>query len=169
MDCASPLISSSFSQGLPTMSTRLLPLLLLPLLVACSDERVSFEIEGRNHSLSLIRIVTFPWEKTAEYALVAARMPDCMRRHALPRASLKTRVEVFSPGDNAWIIRQNGRMYVTETRECTGFAPLGKDFSGDTGPLVGTFEMKGEKLVFTPAPKADAAPAQASQPVGGKS
>ena len=139
-----------------TILPRLLPLLCLPLLVACSDERVSFHIDGKEKALTLIRITT-PWSKTAKYAIVAARMPDCMRRHPLPSGSLRTKVEVFSPGNDAWIIRQNGRLFVTETRECNGFSPLDKDYKEDFGPLMGTFEMKAEKLVFTPAPKVDAA------------
>ena len=56
---------------------------LLPLLAACTDLRATFEIKGSAHALSLIRVTGMFWEKTAEYSIVAARMPDCMRRHAL--------------------------------------------------------------------------------------
>jgi hypothetical protein len=45
--------------------------------MACSDQRASFEIASRQHSLTLIRVQNFFWEKTARYAIVAARMPDC--------------------------------------------------------------------------------------------
>ena len=38
-----------------------------------------------------------PWAKTAEYSVVASRMPDCMRRHAMPEAGLEAKVEVFAP------------------------------------------------------------------------
>ena len=76
----------------------------------------------------------------------------------MPKAPLNAKVEIFSPGNNAWIIRQNRRLYVTETRECEGFAPLDKNYSENLGEHVGTFEMRGETLVFTPAPKPTAAP-----------
>ncbi len=141
----------------------LLSVLLLPLISACSDQRAGYEIKGQSHSLSLIRIVSWPWQKTAKYAVVAARMPDCMRRHALPEAGASSPVEVYAPGNDAWIIKQEGRMFVTETRTCEGFAALNAPPEGGTGPLVGTFEMRKDTLVFVPAAGAPAtAPAPAT-------
>ena len=137
---------------------RLFPLLALTLLAGCSDQRATFEINGGAHSLSLIRITRFPWEKTAQYSLVAARMPDCMRKHAMPDAGLEVKTEVFSPGNDAWIVRQGNRMYVAETRTCQGFAKLDKAPDEGLGDLVGVFEVRGGNLVFTPAPKAPPAP-----------
>lgn len=143
---------------------RFVPLLLLPLLSACTDLRASFEIKGSAHALSLIRVTGMPWEKTAKYSVVAARMPDCMRRHAMAEADLNTKVEVYAPGNDAWILRQNGSMYVTETRTCEGFAKLAAVPEGGTGPLMGTFEMRGDTLVFTAAPKAAPPPATPETP-----
>lgn len=58
----------------------LLSLFLLPLLLACSDQRASFEIGGSSqHSLTLIRIQNFFWERSASYSIVATRMPECMQ------------------------------------------------------------------------------------------
>jgi hypothetical protein len=133
-------------------------LFVLPLLAACSDLRASYEIKGSAHSLSLIRVTSYPWDKTAKYFVVAARMPDCMRRHALSEAALDARVEVYSPGNDAWILKQDGRMFVVETRTCEGFAKLDKVPDDGLGPLLGAFEMRHDALVFTPAPKADAPP-----------
>jgi hypothetical protein len=48
---------------------RFVPLLLLPLLSACTDLRASFEIKGSAHALSLIRVTGMPWEKTAKYSV----------------------------------------------------------------------------------------------------
>ena len=139
---------------------RLLALLSLPLLVACSDQRAAFEIQGPAHSLSLIRTTGMPWDSRADYALVVSRMPDCMRRHAMPPARLDAKFEVFSPGNDAWILRQGNRMYVTETRTCEGFAKLEAAPEGGLGRLMGTFEIRGDNLVFVAAPKDDkAAPA----------
>ncbi len=133
---------------------RLLPCFLLPLvLAACSDQRATFEIKGSAHSLSLIRVTTFPWDKTAKYALVAARMPDCMRKHALPDAGLEAKAEVFSPGNDAWIVRQNGRLFAAETRTCEGFAPLATAPAEGLGVPVGSFEIRQNSLVFVPAAK----------------
>ncbi|WP_153111891.1 hypothetical protein [Propionivibrio limicola] len=132
---------------------RLLPFLLLPLLAACSDLRATYEIEGSAHALSLIRVTGMPWESKAKYSVVAARMPDCMRRHPMSEAGLRAKVEVYAPGNNAWILKQNGRMYAVETRTCEGFAKLDAIPEGGTGPLLGAFQMQGEKLVFVAAPE----------------
>lgn len=138
--------------------TRLLPLLLLPFLAACSDLRASFDIKTSAHALSLIRVVSYPWSKTAKYSIVAARMPDCMRRHPMSEAALNARVDVYSPGNDAWILKQGERMYVVETRTCEGFAALETVPESGLGPLMGAFEMRQDELVFTAAPKAETAP-----------
>ena len=62
---------------------KLLAVLLVPLLVGCSDQRMSFDIASSKHSLTLIRVQNFFWERTANYSVVATRMPDCMRRHEM--------------------------------------------------------------------------------------
>ena len=141
------------------MPTRFLFLLLIPLLVACTDQRVRYEINGRDHALTLVRVTTFPWEKTAEYAIIAARMPDCMRRHSMLDAGLNAKVDVYSPGNEAWILRQEDRLYVVETRTCEGFAKLDKVPDDGLGVLMGSFEMRKDALVFTAAPKPQPAPA----------
>ena len=143
---------------------KLLPLLLLPLLSACTDLRATFEIKGSAHALSLIRVTGMPWEKTAKYSVVAARMPDCMRRHALPQAGLNANVEVFSPGNDAWILKQNGRLFVVETRSCEGFATLDQAPETGLGPLMGSFEMRNDNLVFIATPRPVPAPEPTSAP-----
>ncbi len=136
----------------------LVSVLAVPLLAACSDQRATFEIKGSAHALSLIRVTSMPWDDKAKYTIVAARMPDCMRRHALPEAGLKAKLEVFSPGEDAWILRQGGRMFVVETRTCEGFAKLDKAPETGLGDPMGVFEMRNDVLVFTPAPKPVAPP-----------
>ena len=144
---------------LSRFSSGALALLVVPLLVACSDQRASFEIKGSANSLSLIRVTGMPWENTAKYSIVSARLPDCMRRHAMGKAPLNTKVEVYSPGNDAWIVKLGRQMYVTETRTCEGFAKLDKAPDDGLGPLMGTFEMRDDTLVFSAAPKAVAPPA----------
>ncbi len=134
---------------------RLLPLLLLPILAACSDLRATYEIKTSAHALSLIRVVSYPWEKTAKYSIVSARMPDCMRRHPMSEAGLNAKVEVYSPGNDAWILKQGERMFVVETRTCEGFAKLDAVPDGGLGALMGVFEMRKDELVFTAVPKVE--------------
>jgi len=141
---------------------RLLPLLMLPLLAACSDLRATFEIKTSAHTLSLIRVTSYPWQKTAKYSIVAARMPDCMRRHPMSDAGLNAKVEVYSPGNDAWILKQGERMFVVETRTCEGFAPLDAVPDSGLGTLMGVFEMRKDELVFTAAPKVESLPSASS-------
>lgn len=148
--------------NLSSVMRRSLPLILLPLLAACSDQRASFEVKGSAHALTLIRVTGMPWDKTAKYTIVAARMPDCMRRHPMPDAGLDAKVEVYSPGNDAWILKQDGRMYVVETRSCEGFAALDKAPESGVGPLAGSFEMRNDTLVFTAAPKVEPPPQPAT-------
>ena len=132
-------------------------LLSLALLAACSDQRAAVEIKGGASTLTLIRITGMPWQKTAKYDIVAARMPDCMRRHAMGEAALGASVEVYAPGNDAWILKQGKRMFVVETRTCEGFAKLDKVPDEGPGPLLGTFEMRADTLVFSAAPAAASA------------
>ncbi len=127
-------------------------LLSLAVLAACSDQRAAVELKGGASTLTLIRVTGMPWQKTAKYDIVAARMPDCMRRHAMGEAALGASVEVYAPGNDAWILKQGKRMFVVETRTCEGFAKLEQLPDTGTGPLVGTFEMRADTLVFSAAP-----------------
>ncbi|MEI7612380.1 MAG: hypothetical protein WCK63_05690 [Betaproteobacteria bacterium] len=138
--------------------SKVLPVLVLPFLVACSDQRATFPINGSAHALSLIRVTQYFWDSTAKYSIVAARMPDCMRKHPMAEAPLDAKVEIFSPGNDAWFIRQNGRLFVTETRTCEGFAPVDKAPEEGLGTPMGVFEMRNDVLVFTAAPKVEPAP-----------
>lgn len=136
-----------------SVSRKQLAILLLPLLVACSDQRAAFEVDSSQHSLTLIRIQNFFWEKTARYSVVAAHLPDCQRRHEMGPGGADSKVEVFGPGNDAWILKQGKRMYVVETRTCEGFARLEAEPETGMGPLQGTFQMRGGSLVFVAAAK----------------
>ncbi len=155
---------STAARGLPGVASgvfvmpgkKLLPLVCLPLLLACSDQRAAFEIAANQHSLTLIRVQNF-WERTARYSIVAARMPDCMRRHELGAAGADSRVDVYAPGNDAWILKQGKRMFVVETRTCEGFARLEAEPEGGLGALQGTFQVRGGSLGFVAASSAGAA------------
>lgn len=143
---------------------KLLALLFLPLLGACSDQRAAFEFGSPEHSLTLIRIQRFFWEKTAGYSIVAAHLPECQRRHDMGAGAADTKIEVYAPGNEAWIFRQGKRMFVVETRSCEGFARLEAEPEGGMGPLQGTFQLREGTLVFVAAAKSEA-PADSLAPV----
>lgn len=62
-------------------------------------------------------------------------------------------VEVFSRGHGAWIVRQNDRLFTTETWSCERFVPLAAKSSEGLDVPVGCFEMRKDILVFAPAAK----------------
>ena len=131
--------------------------LLLPWLIACSDQRAALELESPQHTLTLVRVQNFFWEKTARYTVVAARMPDCMRRHDLGQGGADSKVEVYSPGNSAWILKQGKRLFAVETRSCEGFARLEEEPEGGLGPLLGTFQMRNGVLTVVAAGKGESA------------
>ena len=107
--------------------------------------------------LTLIRVQTFFWDKTARYSIVAARMPECQRRHELGSAGSESKVEVYAPGNDAWILKQGKRLFVVETRTCEGFAKLEGDPEGGMGPLQGSFQMRNGTLTFVTAAQGETA------------
>ncbi len=143
---------------------KFLPFLLLPALVACSDDRAAFPIDTSDHALTLIREQRVFWSKTAVYFIVAAHMPTCMRRHKMGPGGFSAKVEVYGPGNDAWILKQGARMYVVETRTCEGFAKLEAEPEGGMGSLLGVFQSKGGVLTFVAEPKAPAATLPGSAP-----
>lgn len=134
---------------------KFLPLLALPLLTACVDDRVAFEIPGGNEIITLIREQPLFWEKKVDVSLVVARMPDCMRRHSVIKGDLATKIELWQYEPTTYIIKSGQRMWVTETRTCEGFAVLDAMPPNGMGTQLGTWRAKeGEVLEFTALPAA---------------
>ena len=82
----------------------------------------------------------------------------------MAEAPLDAKVEVYSPGNDAWIVKQGNQMFVTETRSCEGFAKLDKVPDSGLGPLMGVFEMRQDEMVFIAAPKVAPPPPPAAEP-----
>ena len=134
---------------------RFLPLLLLPLLAACVDDRTAYTPAEGNDAITLIREQPLFWEKKVNLSLVVARMPDCMRRHELLKDSEPTTtVELFEYEPTTYIVRIGQQMWVTETRTCEGFAPMDKPAPKGMGTLLGTWTPSAEGMAFVPAPGA---------------
>lgn len=124
-------------------------LALLPLLGGCIDDAASWQIDGREHALTLIREQTWFWVPTVQLYVVAARLPDCQRRHKLtPASASQATVEVFMAGENTYVLRQGARLYVIETTTCEGFRQLDAEPPGGIGIKVGTFRESGDRLRF---------------------
>ncbi|OQA31176.1 MAG: hypothetical protein BWY57_02468 [Betaproteobacteria bacterium ADurb.Bin341] len=128
----------------------LLPLLLLPLLSGCVDDRTAYEAEG-NQIFTLIREQPYFWKKEASLYLVVSRMPKCMRRHSLGKISIDSSVELWQYRPDTFIVKFEDSMFATETDTCEGLEKLDKDPPGGKGTLIGTYEQGQDKFVFTPA------------------
>ena len=115
-----------------------LPLLAV-LLSGCVNDGASLQIDGKEHSLSLIREQKWLWEDNVDLFVVASRMPDCQRRHRMRSAPLDdVVVEVYSPDAVTFYLRQGGRTYSIETATCEGFREL-SDAPANLGGKIGTF------------------------------
>lgn len=131
----------------------LLSLLALPFLSACTDDAASYMIDGRYHSLSLAREQPYFWESKVKYFLVVTRLPDCQRKHFMVLGNPLAKTELWDLGNNAFLLKQSNRMYVTETRTCEGFAPLAEVPDTGMGTLLGSFQEKDGEFRFKAAPQ----------------
>lgn len=136
--------------------TLLLPMALL--LAGCVDDSATYHIDGNDHSLTIRRQQQYFWSSEAELSLVARRLPDCLRLHALTSAPLdELRVELFTAGENLWNVRAGKQLWQLETQTCNGLNELENDPKADLGQAVGVFSVKDGKLVFEAAQGAQTA------------
>lgn len=147
--------------------TRLLLALPLALLLAgCVNDSASYLIDGRDHSLTIRREQSYFWKKDADISLVAARLPDCQRLHALTDANADAvKVDLYAAGEDLWNVRIDQQLWQIETRTCNGLTELQYDPKADLGRLVGSFTVKNGKLQFDPAPRPPGDAAAAEAPV----
>jgi hypothetical protein len=124
----------------------LLVALVLPLLAGCVNDAASMQIDGKEHSLSLVREQKWIWEQNLDLSVVVTRMPDCQRRHHLKSSPISlASVDVFSADTETFFLKQGSRVYSVETRTCESFQELG-EIPADIKVLkYGTFrESKGQ-------------------------
>ncbi|MDR0703151.1 MAG: hypothetical protein LBF61_12285 [Azoarcus sp.] len=130
----------------------------LPYLAACENEAVSMMIDGRNHALVLVREQQYFWRDTVEQSLIASRLPDCQRKVKIrPGRTTMTPLEVYETGEMLWALHQGGQWYLASTEECR-VQDWHKPADQSPGQARGRFEMRGGKVVFTPAPSPSPAP-----------
>lgn len=131
--------------------TRLL-LLCLPLaLAACVNEGASYQIDGPQHSISLLREQKVAWNDEVKQELVVARYPECQRRHEIS-TGVKSRVEIelFEARPSLYVVHQGADWYATSTENCQ----LQKfDTPPDASALrrLGAFQYRESKLDFVAA------------------
>jgi hypothetical protein len=140
----------------PEMTRRFL-LLLTPLLLAgCVNETASYAVNGGEQALTVLVTQDYFWSKQAGVRLVASRLPDCQRQFDLGKAPLADlNVELFSTGENTFLLRSGDAMWQVETQGCTKLPPPSDNVQAQP---IGVFHLDGtKKLVFERAESAVAA------------
>jgi hypothetical protein len=139
------------------MTKRFLPLLLPLLLAGCFNESASYAIGGNDHALTVLVTQDYFWSKQADVRLVASRLPECQRQFDLGRAPVADlNVELFSTGENTFLLRSGDAMWQVETEGCTQLPPPSENVQAQP---IGVFHLDGsKKLVFE---RADGATASA--------
>ncbi|VXC35141.1 hypothetical protein [Massilia sp. 9I] len=126
--------------------------LLAPLLLAgCVNDTASYQIDGKDRSLTLRVVQDYFWSKNVGLRLTATRMPDCMRQLNLGEVTLSgLDIELFASGPNVYTLRSGEEVWQVDTQACTELeAP---EANAVTGQALGSFHIdEHDKLVFEAA------------------
>lgn len=123
------------------------------LLAACGNsDTASFMLDGAETALTLERVKPYAWSDGWELQLTVRRNPECQRRHPLKAtAGETTKIDLFTPAPNIFIIRQAKRWYVTDLKSCALQAY--KEAPPEPGDPVGSFEDKDGSFKFVKIPE----------------
>lgn len=127
-----------------------LSLCALLLLSGCENDAVSHQIDGKDHSITLVREQRWFWKGEVEQRLVVARYPACQRRYEiLPGSKTALRLELYEVAPRLFVAHQGSAWYAVSTEACQ----LQKFESPPEayGELVGVFVKRDGVLKFVPA------------------
>jgi hypothetical protein len=135
------------------MKSLLPPLLPLLLLTACVNEGGSFQVDGPNHSIAVLREQAVFWNEEVAQQVVVARYPECQRRFELPAGVPKRiDIELYEARPTLYVMRAGKSWYALGTGLCV----VQKfDTPPSTAPLkrLGKFDYNKEsRFDFIPAP-----------------
>ena len=133
------------------------------LLAGCENDAASYQIDGKEHALILMRDQRYFWSDNTDLKVVVARLPDCQRRYDLNSAPLpKAQMSIYEVTQTQYQLQQGDHWYVADTGGWT-LQPL--DGAPDVpGKLLGTFDRKDDRLRFIPVAAPAAAPGSAAAP-----
>jgi hypothetical protein len=127
--------------------TRLIPLLPALLLTGCINESASYTIDSRDHAITVIVTQDYFWSKQAGLRVVASRLPECQRQFDFGKTTLADlNVELFSTGEETFLLRSGEAMWQVETMGCTRLPAPAADVQAQP---IGVFHLDEKKnLVF---------------------
>lgn len=139
--------------------SKTLVLLTALLLAGCTEDFATYHINGQDHSLTIRRQQRYFWQDKADVSLLAARLPDCQRLHALTSVepSDQLKVELFASDEQVWNLRVGRQLWQIETTTCSGLTELEYDPRADLGQPAGSFSVRDGKLIFEPVSPGNAA------------
>jgi hypothetical protein len=154
MHTGMPMRPSRFKpiRSLAALLTALSPLFLLG---GCVNDAASYAVNNdRDHAVIVRLTQDYFWSKQASLSVLAARLPDCQRRFDFGKVSLTDlNIELFSTGDETYLLRAGDDMWQIETNNCTQLPPPGENVQAQP---IGVFHLDDKKnLVFE---KAEGAP-----------
>ena len=124
---------------------------VVPLLSSCVNDAASMQIDGKEHSISLVREQKWVWDRRVELSVVVSRMPHCQRRHHLKNSAINASgVEVYSPDFVLFYLKLGERIYLVETNTCEGFRELTSIPPSGLGPMLGEFADVRGRYFFEP-------------------
>ena len=125
----------------------------IPLLSGCVSDAASLQIDGKEHSLSIVREQKWIWENRVELFVVVTRMPDCQRRHRLKTAPIAAAsFDVFSADFVTYYLKQGVATYSVETKTCETFRELSEAPPAGLGQQIGSFREVAGKFSFVELP-----------------
>jgi len=129
------------------MRSSLLLLTPLLLLTGCVNESASYQIDSKDHALTVVVTQDYFWSKAARLQVIASHMPDCQRQFDLGKTPLADlNIELFSTGDETFLLRAGDEMWQVETQNCT---QLGEPAADVQAQPIGVFHLDAKKrLVF---------------------
>jgi len=137
----------SFATLLPALPV-LLPVLLLS---GCVNDAASYTVNNdRDHAVVVRVTQDYFWSKQASLSVLASRLPDCQRRFDFGKTSLADlNIELFSTGEETYLLRAGDAMWQIETGSCTQLPPPGENVQAQP---IGVFHMDDKKnLIFEKA------------------
>jgi hypothetical protein len=121
----------------------------LPLLGGCENSATSMLVDGKDHSLVLVREQPYFWSGEVRQFMIVSRLPRCQRRVSIhPGSATMTSIDVYEAGDMLWALNQGGRWYLASTESCQ-VQDWNDPAPGALGAAVGRFERRGDDTVFT--------------------
>ena len=131
-----------------TTLTKLLTFLLMPLLLTgCVNDSASYVIDTSDHAIIVMVTQDTFWSKQASLRVIASRLPDCQRQFDFGKVDMKDlNVELFSTGEESFLLRAGDEMWQVETRGCTRLPEPSADVQAQP---IGIFHFDDRKqLVF---------------------